>query len=150
MRSAFRDVVGQQLAPSDIERIVDCYVRQMRDRPLQAANPTTRRLANSYSSHLTRPIDLLAQAAITFSGGVGQLIYDQRRGGPPPAITQFGDLGGELAARMLQTLVAAGRAAARGLEPEGLGRATVYGLLRHRTELSGATSIPAAARAAAA
>ena len=83
------------------------------------------------------PADLLDRAEVTFSGGVGQLIYDRRRGSPPPTTTQFGDLGGELAVRIDRSPPLAARS--RGLEPEGLGRATAYGLLRHRTELSGAT-----------
>src|SRR5581483_6043038 len=63
----------------------------------------------------------LSQAAITLSGGVGQLVYDQLRGQPPGGVTQFGDLGGELASRIVCTPAIVDRM--RGLLPAGLGRA---------------------------
>jgi len=72
---------------------------------------------------------------LAFSGGVGGLVYDLLAGRALPPVTAFGDLGIELAARIARSPVL-GR---RVLVPEGRGRATVYGLLRHQTQLSGAT-----------
>jgi ethanolamine utilization protein EutA len=68
---------------------------------------------------------------------VGQLVYDRLRGQAECGVTSFGDLGGELAERIARTPAIAGRMGQ--LTPEGLGHATVYGLLRHSTELSGST-----------
>jgi len=85
------------------------------------------------TSHLPRQ-DL----AITLSGGVGQLVYVQlANAGSPDSVTQFGDLGGELAARIARSPTIASRL--DKVVPEGLGRATVYGLVKHNTELSGST-----------
>ena len=76
-------------------------------------------------------------AAVTLSGGVGELVYAIRRGEGAVDVTQFGDLGGELAERLARWPRLANTP--DELLPEGLGRATVYGLLRHGTELSGTT-----------
>jgi ethanolamine utilization protein EutA len=79
----------------------------------------------------------LGEPIVTFSGGVGELIYRRLRGEPWPATTHFGDLGIDLAQRLVQS-----ERLGRNLRthiPAGGGRATVYGLLRHSTEVSGAT-----------
>lgn len=76
-------------------------------------------------------------AALTFSGGVGELVYRAAAGEPLPGTTHYGDLGIDLAraviaspqlTRSLQTLV-----------PEHRGRATVYGVTLHSTRVSGVT-----------
>jgi len=76
-------------------------------------------------------------AALTFSGGVGELVYRAAAGEPLPGTTHYGDLGIDLARaivaspqlkRSLQTLV-----------PEQRGRATVYGVTLHSTQVSGVT-----------
>lgn len=74
---------------------------------------------------------------VTFSGGVGELIYRHLKEGTWPSTTQFGDLGIDLA----QALVAspAFTEDLQRFQPQSGGRATVYGLLRHSTELSGTT-----------
>lgn len=74
--------------------------------------------------------------ALTLSGGVGQLAYHLRAGGVANKLAEFGDLGGELAEAILACPSIADRLT---LTPEGLGHATVFGLLRHSTELSGTT-----------
>jgi ethanolamine utilization protein EutA len=56
-------------------------------------------------------------------------------GGPEPG--RFGDLGGELASAILTSGVLG--AHVRELVPEHRGRATVYGVALHATEVSGAT-----------
>ena len=74
---------------------------------------------------------------VTLSGGVGELVYSQFQGKPWPATTFFGDLGIDLARRLLES--------SRWVKfwntfcPESAGRATVYGMLRHSTQISGAT-----------
>jgi ethanolamine utilization protein EutA len=65
------------------------------------------------------------------------MVYKLLQGDPPGGVTPYGDLGGALALRVLRASSVAGRM--NHLIPEGLGRATVYGLLRHSTELSGST-----------
>jgi ethanolamine utilization protein EutA len=78
-----------------------------------------------------------AAAAVTFSGGVGELIYAHVQGKPWPPTTHYGDLGIDLAQRIVGTPFWS-----QHLEkwrPASAGRATVYGLLRHSTEVSGST-----------
>lgn len=82
------------------------------------------------------PSDLPAPV-VTFSGGVGELIYAFLDGRPWPSTTHFGDLGVDLAQRILASPVFAPHL--RSHRPESAGRATVYGLLRHNTEVSGST-----------
>lgn len=74
--------------------------------------------------------------AVTFSGGVGELVYAARAGAGLPPTTAFGDLGIDLARAIL-----ASPRLSRDLDlvPEHGGRATVCGLTLHATEVSGAT-----------
>ena len=75
--------------------------------------------------------------AVTFSGGVGELLYRHLDGQALPGTTYYGDLGIDLALAIAATprLV---RDTQR-LVPENRGRATVYGLTLHNTEISGTT-----------
>lgn len=77
-------------------------------------------------------------AVITFSGGVGELLYQLARGkqnwGEP---TPFGDLGVDLARAILNSPVLSKDV--RSHVPGHTGRATVFGLLRHATQVSGST-----------
>jgi len=75
--------------------------------------------------------------AITFSGGVGELIYAHLLGEPWPSTTRYGDLGVDLARRIVASCLFAPHLANH--RPASAGRATVYGLLRHSTEASGNT-----------
>ncbi|WP_066017038.1 ethanolamine ammonia-lyase reactivating factor EutA [Endozoicomonas atrinae] len=79
----------------------------------------------------------LQQAAITFSGGVGELLYQYTATGKLPDTTAFGDLGIDLC-----KAIADSKTLCRSLSqyiPEYKGRATVYGLALHSAELSGNT-----------
>jgi ethanolamine utilization protein EutA len=75
--------------------------------------------------------------AITLSGGVGQLVYRHAQTGTWPATTAFGDLGIDLARRLAESPF--WRPHLARFVPTALGRATVYGLLRHSTQVSGST-----------
>jgi ethanolamine utilization protein EutA len=83
-----------------------------------------------------RPADV-GEVIVTFSGGVGELVYAHLDGRPWPATTHFGDLGIDLARRIVAAPAWAGHL--RRHRPASAGRATVYGLLRHGTEVSGGT-----------
>ena len=78
-----------------------------------------------------------ADLAITLSGGVGQLVYAAQQGAGWPATTAFGDLGIDLARRISEMPFWKGHLQA--FQPTVLGRATVYGLLRYNTQVSGST-----------
>ena len=92
------------------------------------------------AAHQQAPLDMLEPAgdvAITLSGGVGQLVYRHAQAGDWPTTTAFGDLGVDLARRMAESPF--WRQHLDRFVPAALGRATVYGLLRHSTQVSGAT-----------
>jgi len=74
---------------------------------------------------------------ITFSGGVGELIYKITEGEAVPSTTFYGDLGVDLAQAIIADPFFAPHIAKT--RPENMGRATVYGLTLHNTEISGAT-----------
>jgi ethanolamine utilization protein EutA len=82
-------------------------------------------------------IDVPAGALVVLSGGVGELVYARAGGAPPLEPAHFGDLGGELAEAILASEVLGEHV--RELIPEHRGRATVYGVALHATEISGAT-----------
>ena len=74
---------------------------------------------------------------ITFSGGVGELIYKITEGEAPPSTTFYGDLGVDLAQAIILDPFFSKHIS--HFRPENMGRATVYGLTLHNTEISGAT-----------
>ena len=74
---------------------------------------------------------------VTLSGGVGELVYAAARGEELPGTSAYGDLGVDLARRLLVHPTWSRHW--REEVPEGGGRATVAGLLRHATRISGAS-----------
>jgi ethanolamine utilization protein EutA len=78
-----------------------------------------------------------ADVIVTLSGGVGELVYGHLQRKPLPATTYFGDLGIDLAQRLLTSPYLAKHFKTH--VPACSGRATVYGLLRHTTQISGST-----------
>ncbi len=78
-----------------------------------------------------------SEPVITVSGGVGELAYRHAADESMPTTTEFGDLGIDLAVRIGESSLLG-----RNLKshvPSGMGRATVYGLTLHGTEVSGTT-----------
>lgn len=80
------------------------------------------------------PADL-DQPVITFSGGVGELIYAHVAGRPWPETTKYGDLGIDLARAIVGSPMLA--KSLQDWQPASAGRATAYGLLRNSTQVSG-------------
>lgn len=79
----------------------------------------------------------LADPIVTVSGGVGALVYSHQAGDALPPTTSFGDLGIDLARRLLASPRLA--PSFEAFVPACAGRATVYGLLCHATQISGST-----------
>ncbi len=77
------------------------------------------------------------EAVVTFSGGVGEIVYAVVCGAPRPSTTAYGDLGIELAYGILESPRL--RRDLTEFRPETGGRATVQGLTLHSTEVSGTT-----------
>ena len=129
--------VGDELTDSELESILDFYTDALE--ALVAGDRTF--FADGLGQlHEQLPFLLpkgVAGPVVVFSGGVGELVYTLAAGDPPPGTTEFGDLGGELAQRILSSEVLS--ADVRRLVPENGGRATVFGITLHNTEVSGAT-----------
>ncbi len=74
---------------------------------------------------------------ITFSGGVGELVYQLAAGDPVPGTTFYGDFGIDIAKAIVASPVLSTHLKTH--KPENLGRATVYGLALNSTEISGSS-----------
>lgn len=128
--------IGSELPTREVQGIVGYFTDALvaianGDRDF-FANPVGRMIEQS-------PFDspLAGSAALTFSGGVGELVYSIARGGPVPSTTYYGDLGVDLAQAILKS-----DRLSRDVHkyvPEHLGRATVQGLTLNNTEISGTT-----------
>ena len=136
------DALGLTLAIGDIlpvparEQILDFYIAG-----LVATVTGDRRLFETKAGRQHEQVRFDPQghtdAVITYSGGIGELLYRHVAGEPWPETTCFGDLGVDLARRIADHPLLA-----RSLHthiPENRGRATVYGLTLHSTEISGTT-----------
>ncbi|HEV8059087.1 MAG TPA: ethanolamine ammonia-lyase reactivating factor EutA [Gemmataceae bacterium] len=129
---------GDELTLDEMDQILGCYVNWLiaavAGNEAAFAEPLARLHEQApfpaSPSFKERPV-------ITLSGGVGELVYATIRGQAGPSTTAFGDLGIDLAARITRNTPWADDF--RNYIPEGLGRATSFGLLRHSTQVSGST-----------
>ena len=132
-----RKNAGVQLTPAETEAILDFYIAALE--AIASGNP---RFFDSPIGRVHQQVPfafqtISAPGVLVFSGGVGELIYRKSRGDALPGTTHYGDLGIDLAERILRSPILA--ADVDTYVPENLGRATVYGLTLHSTEISGAT-----------
>jgi ethanolamine utilization protein EutA len=132
---SIRRNVGDEFSERDVAAIVEFYVARLVD-AIEGRAPGDEIATAHVQVAFTMPHVDRGRLAIALSGGVGQLVYQMRQAQTDFAPTEFGDLGGELARGILRCDAIAKRLT---LVPQGLGRATVLGLLRHSTELSGST-----------
>lgn len=128
--------VGADLTAEAVDRLVGWYVAGLEalclGRTDYFSGPAGC-LLHQVPFHLSE--ETAAAAEITFSGGVGELVYRLAAGEAVPGTTAFGDLGLDLA-----RAIAASPLLSRSLKrlvPELRGRATVTGMAMHGTELSG-------------
>lgn len=128
--------VGDELAESDVDALLDFDARL-----LEALVTGDEAVLSGDAARVFEQLPFRPPPgdvpAITFSGGVGELMYQCALGRPLPESTAFGDLGVVLARRLCQSPILS-RDLTR-LVPANLGRATVYGLTLHHADLSGAT-----------
>ncbi len=129
--------VGQQLSSPDLAALLDYYLQLLQTELTAPGNRPAEPLADQLRQVPFRLPDDIGNFAITLSGGVGELVYAHLRGQPWPSTTAFGDLGIDLARRLVES--AWWSPHLRRHVPTSAGRATVYGLLRHNTEISGNT-----------
>jgi len=117
-RLSIRKTRGDELTPGEVAAIVGIWVGELEWLVRQASLPFA-----------AEPLE------IAFSGGVGELVYALRAGNDVPGQTHWGDLGIDLA----QAICASIPLTERLVVPQTMGRATLYGLVEHQTQVSGTT-----------
>lgn len=129
--------IGDTLSQDELRNIVDFYAAL-----IEAAVRADRSVLKQDPFRYHEQVPFVPPAdnvppVITLSGGVGELVYNHIRGEPLPPATAFGDLGIDLARRLIQSPVLSQHL--RTHVPMNFGHATVYGLSLHATEVSGTT-----------
>jgi ethanolamine utilization protein EutA len=128
---------GDVLDPLEIDMILDFYIAALE---AMVTGDLLFFKVPIAKLHQQTPFDMnpkRAETAITFSGGVGELIYQCAQGKNLPGTTYYGDLGIDLALRIVDSPILSSHI--KIIRPENMGRATVYGLALHNTEISGST-----------
>ncbi|MDI1449649.1 ethanolamine ammonia-lyase reactivating factor EutA [Polyangium sp. 6x1] len=132
---------GDTLSAEDVDAVLSFYVALLEAAVTGRAEVFAAPIArlHRHTELEIEPPASVAPAArvVTLSGGVGALVYEHLRGAPWPSTTFFGDLGVDLAERILSSDVLARDLAA--FVPDHFGRATVFGMMRHSMDISGAT-----------
>lgn len=141
-RSILKDLAipgrtGDTLHPSETDAIVEFYVSA-----LEAIVTGNTGFFNTDAACVYRQVPFETDhdgplPVLTFSGGVGELIYRSSLGRELPGTTFYGDLGIDLARKIMKSPVLSAHVST--MIPENMGRATVYGLALHSTEVSGTT-----------
>lgn len=130
--------VGDSLTESEVQAVVAFYMTLL-TAAVDGNSDPGRSESNVARLHEVSPLNIprsVDEFVVTVSGGVGALIYSHLNGEPWPATTCYGDLGIDLAQAILRSQWADHF---QRFVPHSAGRATVYGLLRHNTEVSGST-----------
>jgi ethanolamine utilization protein EutA len=128
---------GNDLDSMEVDVVLNFYIAALE---AIASGDTDFFAAPTASFHQQVPFTFESTGAdpiLVFSGGVGELIYLERQGKDLPDTTHYGDLGIDLAKRIVQSPLLSAHLG--DLVPENRGRATVYGLTLHSTEISGST-----------
>jgi len=129
--------IGDHLTEPDVQSIVDWYL-DLLESAVTSLCPTE--VDSLTTLHRQVPFDCGADfvdPAVTLSGGVGYLAYRALQGHGLPGTTAYGDLGIDMAGRLVQRPF--WRERLIECVPTGLGRATLFGLLCHNTQVSGNT-----------
>jgi ethanolamine utilization protein EutA len=128
---------GDELTETELDAVVGFYVRALEAIALDDRSFFTTGIRHKHEQLPFRPPPGLRDPVVLFSGGVGELVYAHAAGTPLPGRTYFGDLGVELAGAILRSQILS--AHVHTFAPENRGRATVYGITLHSTEVSGTT-----------
>ena len=133
--------IGETFSANECEQIIFFYIRVLEliatcDAAFLNAPIAQKHTQVAFKSN--QPIHYnISKPKITFSGGVGELLYKISTGEALPTTTFYGDFGIDLALAISRsTLLSANL---KTHIPEHKGRATVVGLTLHSTEISGST-----------
>lgn len=127
---------GHAVSEQDIERITHWYVRALED-IAQGSRASFSSACGLFHEDCPFTPSLPPSTLLTFSGGVGEMIYAALNGQDLPPRGLYGDLGADLARGIMASPLLS-RDLHRAV-PANQGRATVYGLTMHSTDISGAT-----------
>jgi len=129
--------VGQELTPNEVDALLAFYLRVIESELGAGEAPLDKSLVEQFRQvGCQLPRDIV-DYTVTLSGGVGELVYAHLQGSPWPTTTQYGDLGIDLARRLVNHSLWADQF--RAIVPASGGRATMFGLLRYNTDVSGST-----------
>lgn len=129
--------LGDELRPDQREAYLDVQVAMLESAVGAGGDDRLPSLRQQFTQADWRRGTSYDRPLITFTGGVGELVYAQACGGGWPARTAFGDLGIDLAQRIAASPVLSHSVTTH--RPASAGRATALGLMRHCTEVSGST-----------
>lgn len=125
-------VPGTELSECHVNAVCDLLVQGLE--AIVAGEPASLPVLAALQQVATGPVP--ADAVVTFSGGVGELIYQHAASGEWPAQTAYGDLGVDLAQAILRS---PRLSRDLHLRPQHAGRATVMGLTLHSCDVSGSS-----------
>ena len=128
--------VGEILNADECDKIIAFYINALE---AIATGDVTFFNAPIAKKHVQVGISLNqnTKPTITFSGGVGELLYKISAGETLPATTFYGDFGIDLALAISRSALLS--ADLTSCIPDNKGRATVVGITLHSTEISGNT-----------
>jgi ethanolamine utilization protein EutA len=132
-----RKGTGDCFSAAEVDAVLDFYLGLMEAAALGRSEAFAEPVARLHEQVALRLPPIEGEIAVTFSGGVGELIYAHAAGKPWPPTTCYGDLGIDFAQRIATSAVWLPHV--QRYQPASAGRATVYGLLRHSTDVSGST-----------
>lgn len=128
---------GDHLEEREVDAIVDFYRHLIECMIVGREEAFHSPIGRLHRQVAFEPPAGLTDAVVTLSGGVGELVYTHLAGKTFPPQTTFGDLGVDLARGLLESDVLA--PSLNAVAPACAGRATLYGLLRHTTQIGGGT-----------
>ena len=127
---------GEVLDAAEVEAILDFYATLL-EATVTGDQAAIAQPIGRQHRQVSLELPDVGDPIVTVSGGVGELVYARLAGKPLPSTTFFGDLGIDLAKRLLDSPRWSAHFAE--FQPACAGRATVYGLLLHATQISGST-----------
>ena len=134
--------IGDTLTTDDCLAIIQFYIKALEaivlgDKVFFDASIAQLHTQASLKEHAPLQGSISDNLIITFTGGVGKLVYQIMADSNRPATTSYGDFGIDLALAITSSPILSPHLKTH--TPENLGRATVYGLALNSTEVSGSS-----------
>ena len=133
---SINNAIGEALSEDEVNKIITFYIHFLEAIVAGDTDFLNSPIAQK-QSQVAFIINQNSRPKITFSGGVGELLYKISAGEAPATTTYFGDFGIDLAIAISRSTLLS--TDLKTCVPEHKGRATVVGLTLHSTEISGNT-----------